>query len=172
MVCQECESDNNSNSAQTLIAISFLDYSILAILRESTAAITDISKGWCSYIRKVMVLDNRKQLTRCMEVLQNTIIRGVTILPYYYATRESTTFLGNVSAGKRVDAYIFPSADFYASWVDCLDTYTVYLEFEYNFTVYDNLKSIYIYMLFTVRGCPVTGRPIQRLFYLLWFIFL
>ena len=92
VVCQECESDNNSNSAQTLIAISFLDYSILAILRESTAAITDISKGWCSYIRKVMVLDNRKQLTRCMEVLQNTIIRGVAILPYYYATRESTTF--------------------------------------------------------------------------------
>ena len=121
VVCQECESDNNSNSAHPLVAISFLDYSILAILRESTAAITNISKGWCSYIRKVMVLNNRKQLTRCMEVLQNTIIRGVTILPYYYATRESTTFLGNVSAGKRVDAYIFPSADFYASWVDCLE---------------------------------------------------
>ena len=59
-----------------------------------------------------MVFDNKKQLTRCMEVLQNTIIHGVTILLYYYATRESTTFPENVSAGKHINAYIFPSADF------------------------------------------------------------
>ena len=109
-----------------------------------------------------------------MKVLQNTIIRGVTILPYYYATRESTTFTRNVSAGKHVDAYIFPSADFCASCVYCLDIYTVNIESDYNFTVFYNLRYIYIYIyiLFTVRGCPVTGQPIQRLFYILWFIFL
>ena len=45
VVCQECESGNNSNSAHPLF---------LAILRESADAITDISKGLCSCIRKVM----------------------------------------------------------------------------------------------------------------------
>ena len=83
-----------------------------------------------------------------MEVLQNTIIRGVTILLYYYAARESTTFPGNVSAGKHVNAYIFPAADFYASWVDCLDTYTENLESEYNITVFYNLEYIYIYAFY------------------------
>ena len=43
--CQECESGNNSNSAHPLS---------LSILRESAAAIIDISKGLCSCIRKVM----------------------------------------------------------------------------------------------------------------------
>ena len=62
-----------------------------------------------------MDFDNKKKLTRCMEVSQNTIIRGVTILPYYYATRETTALYGNVSAGKHINAYIFPSADVYAS---------------------------------------------------------
>ena len=168
VVCQECESGNNSNSAHPLF---------LAILQESAAAITDISKGLCSCIRKVMFLNNSKQLTRSMKVLQNTIRRRVTIFnnrspaspcaPYChpdYATRSPTTFSKNVLAGKHLDAYIFPSADFCASRVDYLDTYTVNLESDYNFTVF--------YNLFTVRGCPITGQPTQGLFYILWFIFL
>ena len=125
VVCQECESGNNSNSAHPLF---------LAILRESTAVITDISKGLCSCIRKVMFLNNSKQLTRCMKVLQNAIRRGVTIFnnrspsriaklcaPYCcpdYATCAPTKFAKNVLAGKHLDAYIFPSADFCASRVD------------------------------------------------------
>ena len=145
VACQECESGNNSNGTLPLLPISFLDYSILAILRESTAAIINISKGLCSCIQKLMVLDNKKQLIRCMEVLQNMIIRGVTILSYYYATRESTTFPGNVSAGKHVNAYIFPSADFYASWVDCLDTYAENLESECKITIFCNLEYICMY---------------------------
>ena len=96
VVCQECESGNNSNSTHPLFAISFLDYPILAILRESTAAIINISKGLCSHIRKVMFLNHSKQLTRCVKVLQNTIIRGVTILTYYYAARAPVTFTRNV----------------------------------------------------------------------------
>ena len=79
----ECESGNNSNSAHPLVAISFLEFPILTILRESTATITNISKRLCSCIRKVMFLNNSKPLTRCMKVLQNTIIRRVTIFPYY-----------------------------------------------------------------------------------------
>ena len=148
VVCQECESGNNSNDTLPLLAISVLVYSILAILRESTAAITNISKVLGSCIQKVMVFDNKKQQTRCMEVLQNTIIRGVTILLYYYATRESTTFPGNVSAGKHINAYIFPSADFYASWVNCFDTYTENLESEYKITIFYNLVYLYIFAFY------------------------
>ena len=155
VVCQECESGNNSNSAHPLI---------FAILRESTAAITDISKGLCSCIRKIMFLNNSKQLTRCMKVLQNTIIIGMTIFtnhssssmlktcaPYSYATRAPTTFARNVSAGKHVDVYIFPFTNFCTFRVDYLDIYTVNLESDYDFTVFYNLRYLYIYILFTVR---------------------
>ena len=140
VVCQECESGNNSNSAHPLF---------LAILRESATAITDISKGLCSCIRKVMILNDSKKLTRSMQVLQNMIRCGVTIFtnrspaspcaPYCcpdYATRSPTTFSKNVLAGKHLDAYIFPSADFCASRVDYLDIYTVNLESDVNFTTF------------------------------------
>ena len=120
-----------------------------------------------------------------MKVLQNTIICGVTnctkrspssmlklFAPYGYATRDPITFGKNVSAGKHFNTYIFPSADFCASHVDYLNTDTVNLESDYNFTVFYNLRYIYIYLFFTVRGHPVIGQPTQRLFSILWFIFL
>ena len=179
VVCQECESGNNSNSAHPLS---------LAILRESAAAIIDISKGLCSRISKVMFLNDSKQLTGSMKILQNTIRRGVTILsnrspssmlaspraPYRchgYSTRSPTMFAKNVLAGKHLDTYIFPSADFCASLVYCLDIYTVNLESDDNFTVFYDLIYLYIYILFTIRGHPVTGQPTQGLFYILWLIF-
>ena len=61
VVCQECESGNNSNSAHPLV---------LAILRESAAAITDISKGLCSCIRKVMY-----PISTLPEHLHSTLLR-------------------------------------------------------------------------------------------------
>ena len=131
-----------------------------------------------------MFLNDSKQLTRNMKVLQNTIRRGVTIFtnhspaspcaPYCcpdYATRSPTTFSKNVLAGKHLDAYIFPSADFCASRVDYLDIYTVNLESDVNFTVFYDLLYLYIYILFTVRGRPITGQPTQGSFYILWLIF-
>ena len=155
-VCQEYESGNNSNSTHPLS---------LAILRESAAAIIDISKGLCSCIRKIMFLNNSKQLTRSMKILQNTIRCGVTILsnrspssmlespraPYCcpdYSTRSPTTFAKNVLAGKHLDAYIFPSADFCASRVYYLDIYTVNLESDVNFTVFYDLIYLYIYTFY------------------------
>ena len=141
------------------VVLHFHGYSALSILWESAAAIIGISEGLCSCIHKVMFLNNSKKLTRCMKVLQNTIIRGVTIFtnrspssrlkrcaPYCYATRAPTTFAKNILAGKRLDTYIIPSADFCASHVDYLDTYTVNLESDYNFTVFYNLRYIYIYI--------------------------
>ena len=156
VVCQECESGNNSNSARPLS---------LAILRESAAAIIDISKGLCSCISKVMFLNDSKQLTGSMKILQNTIRRGVTILsnrspssmlaspraPYRchdYSTCSPTTFAKNVLAGKHLDAYIFPSADFCASRVYYLDIYTVNLESDVNFTVFYDLIYLYIYTFY------------------------
>ena len=91
-----------------------------------------------------------------------------------YSTRSPPTFARDVLAGKRLDMYISPFADFWASRVYYLDTYTVNLESDYNFTVFYNLRYIYIYiyLLFTVRGHPVIGQPTQGLFSILWFIFL
>ena len=148
LVCQECECGNNSNSAHPL---SF------AILRESAAAVVNLSKGLCSRMSKVMFLTGSKQLAGSMKMLQNTLRRGVTIVSRCsrsrklarprtpsrskrYSARSEPTFTRNVLAGKRLDTYIFPSADFWASRVYYLDTYTVNLEFEDDFqVVYDLL---------------------------------
>ena len=115
-------------------------------------------------MRKVIFLNDNQQLTRCMKVLQNTIIRGVTICnnrspssmlktcaPYHYsdhATRAPTTFARNVLAGKHLDVYIFLSTDFCASCIDYLDIYTVYLESDVNFMVFYNLIYLYIYTFY------------------------
>ena len=142
------------------IVLSFLDYSALSSLGESAAAIIGISEGLCSCIHKVMFLNNSKQLIRCMKVLQNTIICEVTICtnrsptgrlklaaPYVcpgYATYAQATFAKKVLAGKHLDIYIFPSADFCTSRVDYLDTYIVNLDSDDNFTVFYNLIYLYI----------------------------
>ena len=60
LVCQECEYGNNSNSAHPL---SF------AILRESAAAVVNLSKGLCSRMSKVMFLTGSKQLAGSMNML-------------------------------------------------------------------------------------------------------
>ena len=123
-------------------------------------------------------------------MLQNTLRRGVTIVSRFsrprelarpcapfrskrYSARSEPTLTRNVLAGKRLDTYIFPSADFFASRVYYLDTYTVNLEFDDDFpVVYDLLNIyIYIYILTTVRGHPVTGQHTQGLSYILWSIF-
>ena len=141
VVCQEC--DNNSNGTFSL-AISVLVYVILAVLRGFTAAITNISEVLGSYIQKVMGFDNKEVITRCVGVLQNTIMRGVTILPCYCTALETTTFAVNVFGGKHINAYIFPYANVYASWIDYFDTYTRNLESEYKIMIFCKLVYLYI----------------------------
>ena len=151
-----------------LATIRFRDYLALSSLREYTAAIIDINERLWSRIPKVMFLNNNKQLIRCMKILQNTIICDTTICtnhslsgrpklaaPYVYhdyATYELATFTGNVLAGNRFDAYIFPSADFCASHVDYFNTDTVNLESDYHFTAFYNLRYIYIYIFTFYRS--------------------
>ena len=64
-----------------------------------------------------------------------------------YAILFLLTLTENVLAGKRLVTYISPFTDFWASRAYYLDTYTVNLESDYNFTVFYNLRYIYIYFL-------------------------
>ena len=140
------------------VALCFRDALILSNLRESTVTITSISEGLCSCIHKGIFLDNNKQLIRYMRILQNAITYEKTFCslsgklklaaPYLYlgyATYELATFSQNVSAGKRLVAYIFPFVDFWAFRVYYLDTYTVNLELDDNFKVFYALVYLYIF---------------------------
>ena len=60
-------------SSEPLIGIRFHSSSILYILRESSATIIGINGELCSRINKRMFLNNSKQLTRCVKILQTTI---------------------------------------------------------------------------------------------------
>ena len=178
LVCQECEYGNNSNSAHPL---SF------AILRESAAAIVNLSKGLCSRISKVMFLTGSKQLAGSMNMLQNTLRRGVTIVSRFsrprelarpcapsrsnrYSARSERAMTGNVLAGKRLNTYIFPSADFWASRVYYLDTYTVNLEFDDDFPVVYDLLYVYIYTYYrSWSSCTWATYPRAILYTLVYF---
>ena len=72
----------------------------------------------------------------------------ITTRYHSYSTRSPTTFAKNILAGKHLDAYIFPSADFCASRVYYLDIYTVNLESDVNFTLFYDLIYLYIYIYF------------------------
>ena len=177
------------NVSMALIVTALILY-LLAFSESLQLLLLILIKGLCSRISKVMFLTGNKQLAGSMKMLQNTLRRGVTILSRFsrpralarssassrstrYSTRSEPTLTRNILAGKRLDTYIFPSADFWASRVYYLDTYTVNLEFDDDFpVVYDLLYIQYIYiLLFTVRGHPVPGQYTQGLFYILWFIF-
>ena len=54
-------------------------------------------------------------------------------------------FAREIWAGKRFNAYIFPSADFCASRLYYFDTYTGNLESDHNFMIFQELIYIYIY---------------------------
>ena len=99
-------------SSEPLVAIRFLDSSVLSNLREFAATISRIREGLCSCMHKRMSLNNNNQLIRRMKILQNTIICEETFctnrslssrlklaVPYVYlgyATYELATFSKNV----------------------------------------------------------------------------
>ena len=70
----------------------------------------------------------------------------ITLRCHGYKMLFLPTFVSNVLAGKRFDTYIFPSADFWASRVYYLDTYTINLESNDNFKVFYDLVYISIYI--------------------------
>ena len=72
----------------------------------------------------------------------------ITTRYHGYSLLSELTLTENVLAGKRFDTYIFPYADFWASCVYYLDTYTVNLESDDNFTVFYDLVFIYIHTFY------------------------
>ena len=129
--------------------LGFLDSSVLSILRKSSATIIGINEGLCSCINRGTFLINNKQLIRRMKVLQNTIMREERGYVYTgYATYALATFARDVCTGKRLGIYIFPSTDFCTFPVYYLDTYTVNLELDDDFTVFYNLIYLYIYNVY------------------------
>ena len=177
-------------SSEPLIGNGFRSSSILYILRDFSATIVGINGELCSCINKGMFLNNSKQLIRCVKILQTTIRYKeafcsqnlkrsskfarplITTRSHSYSTLSHETLAQNILAGKRSDIYIFPSTDFCAFQVYYFDTYTVNLELDDNFKVFFDLVYLYIYVLFTVRGHPVTGQPTPVIFSVLWSIFL
>ena len=153
-------------SSEPLIGIRFRSSSILYILRESLATVVGINGELCSCINKGMFLNNSKQLTRCVEILQ-TMIRyeeafcsqnlkrsnklarpPITTRSHGYSTLSYVTLAQNILAGKRSDIYIFPSADFCTFQVYYFDTYMVNLELDDNFKVFFDLVYLYIYAFY------------------------
>ena len=75
-------------------------------------------------------------------------------------------------AGKRLDTYIIPSADFWASRIYYLDTYTVNLEFDDDFPVVYDLLYIYMYIYTFYRSwssCTWAIYPRAILYTLVYF---
>ena len=57
---------------------------------------------------------------------------------------ETQTFTGDFFGGKHINAYIFPSANVYASWMDYFDIYIRNLESEYRIMIFYKLVYLYI----------------------------
>ena len=80
--------------------------------------------------------------------------------------------------GKRFNAYILPSMNVYASWMDYFDRYIRNLESEYRIMRFYKLIYLYIYVFLIFRGyhvslrpCQVRLQPWQVIFCILWFIY-
>ena len=149
-------------SSEPLIGIRFRSSSNLYILREFLATIISINGELSSCNNKGIILNNNKQLIRCVKILQTTIRDEeafcslnlkrsnklarppITIRSHGYSTLYYVTVAQNILAGKRSDTYIFPSADFCAFQVYYFDTYTVNLELDDNFKVLFHLIYLYI----------------------------
>ena len=89
-----------------------------------------------------------------------------------YSAHSEPTLTRNVLAGKRLDTYIFPSADFWASHVYYLDTYTVNFEFDDNFPVFYDVIYIYVYIYTFYRSwssCTWAIYPRAILYTLVYF---
>ena len=87
-----------------------------------------------------------------------------------YPVLSEPTFARNVLAGKRLDTYISPSADFWASRIYYLDTYTVNLESDNNFTVFYDLVYLYMYTCYrSWSSCNWTTYPRAIIYTLVYF---
>ena len=80
--------------------------------------------------------------------------------------------------GKHFNAYILPSTNVYASWMNYFDRYIKNLESEYRTMKFYKLAYLYIYMLLILRGYHGSLQPFQvrlqpwhAIYCILWFIY-
>ena len=92
------------------------------------------------------------------------IFRPVTAPPWLRNLRSVNVAKGTFLAGKCLSTYLCLFADFWASSVYYLDTYTLNLELNDNFKMFYDHIYLYIYMMFTVLVYPTTGQRTLRLF--------
>ena len=153
-------------SSEPLSCYRFCSLSILFILREFLATIISINGELCFCNNKEMILNNNKQLIRCVKILQTTVRDKeafcslklkrssklarppITNRSHCYSALYYVTLAQNILAGKRSSTYIFPSADFCASQVCYFGTYTINLELEDHFKVLFHLVYLYIYAFY------------------------
>ena len=117
---------------------------------------------------RISTIDTSSSYSRSSELAKPLI----TTRCHGYSTLSEPTLTGNILAGKHLDTYIFPSADFWASRVYYLETYTVNLESDYNFTVFYDLIYIYIYLYTFYRSwssCNWATYPRAILYTLVYF---
>ena len=141
---------------ESSVANSCRDSLFHPILRESSANFHGFNEGLWPCLMIETNWNDDEQLIRCREVLHNTRIRdkGSYGHPGYshrhpgchgYAMCIMQSLARTFLAGKRLGTYIFLFADFWASSVFYLDTYTVNLELNDNFKVFYDRIYLYIY---------------------------
>ena len=113
----------------------------------------DIASLWLDSGNNIPILGFHKKksgISRVKSRMENSIgiyeknFRPVIGCFSCYATREPRVTLWDVFGGKHINAYIFPSANVYASWMDYFDIYIRNLESEYRIMMF--YKLIYLYI--------------------------
>ena len=160
--------ERKSTDGHSLEPRKFQAPSVLYNLREFLAIIADINEELCFCIDTGRILVNNKQLIGYEKILRPTVRDEegfyslslecssklarppLTSRSHDYSTRFPETLTQNILAGKCSRTYIFLSADFYASKVDCFNRYTVNLELWDNFKVIFDF--VYLYILTFCRS--------------------
>ena len=124
--------------------------SFLSILCKFSANILGIDEElWPCVIIETNLKDN-KRLKRRREILHNTrnvnIFRPVTAPSWLHNLRSGNVAKATFLPGKWLSTYLCLFADFWASSVYYLDTYTVDLELDDNFKMFYDHIYLYIYI--------------------------
>ena len=140
------------------------------LLRAVITATTDFWPKSGSRVLELIFYKKKQQITRdgiifkVMIVNDVNIFRPVTAPPWLRNLRSVNVAKGTFLAGKCLSTYLCLFADFWASSVYYLDTYTLNLELNDNFKMFYDHIYLYIYMMFTVLVYPTTGQRTLRLF--------
>ena len=94
----------------------------------------------------VTLLERKSAIGTSSSLSSSSVLAELLIPTRYhgYSALSELTLTENVLVGKRLEAYIFPIVDFWASRVFYLDTYTVNLDSDSNFMAFYELVYVYV----------------------------